>query len=87
MTWITDNWIGILLGIAFIGFHLFGHRGHGGGGHSHGSSTPVRKVDQPNAPEQNPTLDPPGDKAPVAEVAGPAEEPAAAPPASRGHQH
>ena len=34
MTWITDNWVFLLIGAAFIAFHLFGHRGHWGhGGH------------------------------------------------------
>lgn len=37
MTWITDNWIVILLGVGFITFHLLGHRRHGWhhGGHGH----------------------------------------------------
>ncbi len=34
MTWLTENWIWILFGMAFIAMHLFGRRGHGGhGGH------------------------------------------------------
>jgi hypothetical protein len=28
MTWITENWIVVLLGVGFIAFHLLGHRGH-----------------------------------------------------------
>lgn len=41
MDWLAENWIWLLVGIAFIGLHLFGHGGHGGhggqGGHgSHG---------------------------------------------------
>lgn len=37
MTWITENWIVVLLGVGFIVFHLLGHRGHGGRrvGHGH----------------------------------------------------
>jgi hypothetical protein len=36
MSWLLTNWIWILLGAAFIAFHLFGHGGHGGhGGHNH----------------------------------------------------
>ena len=37
---IGQNWIWIVLIVAFVGFHLFGHgrhrHGFGGGGHSHG---------------------------------------------------
>lgn len=41
MSWLTENWIWVLFGVAFIAMHLFGHGGHGGhgGGHGgHGSS-------------------------------------------------
>lgn len=47
MAWLTENWIWVLFGVAFIAMHLFGHGGHGGqgghgghgGGHGgHGSS-------------------------------------------------
>lgn len=35
MTWFTANWFWVLIFIAFIAMHLFGHGGHGGhGGHS-----------------------------------------------------
>jgi hypothetical protein len=30
MAWLLDNWIWILFGAAFVGFHLFGHKMHGG---------------------------------------------------------
>lgn len=30
MAWIGNNWIWILVGVAFIAFHLFGHGMHGG---------------------------------------------------------
>jgi hypothetical protein len=34
MEWLTENWFFILLLLAFIALHLFGHGGHGGhGGH------------------------------------------------------
>ncbi len=32
MEWLTENWLWVLLGIAFVGMHLFGHGGHGGHG-------------------------------------------------------
>jgi hypothetical protein len=34
MQWLTENWVFLLIGAAFVAMHLFGHRGHGGhGGH------------------------------------------------------
>lgn len=36
MTWLTENWIWVLFGVAFVAMHLFGHGCCGGGhGHSH----------------------------------------------------
>ena len=32
MEWLTENWLWVLFGIAFVGMHLFGHGGHGGHG-------------------------------------------------------
>ncbi|KAA0946271.1 MULTISPECIES: DUF2933 domain-containing protein [Pseudomonas] len=29
MVWLTENWFWILIFIAFIAMHLFGHGGHG----------------------------------------------------------
>lgn len=37
MAWLTANWFWILIGLAFIAMHLFGHGGHGG--HSVGDHT------------------------------------------------
>jgi hypothetical protein len=39
MQWLIANWFWVLIGVAFVGMHLFGHGGHGGhgGGHRHGS--------------------------------------------------
>lgn len=35
MEWLAENWIWVLIGVAFVALHLFGHGGHGGhGGHS-----------------------------------------------------
>jgi hypothetical protein len=34
MDWLSANWVWILIAIAFVGMHMFGHGGHGGhGGH------------------------------------------------------
>lgn len=35
MTWFTANWFWVLIFIAFIAMHLFGHGGHGGHGSGH----------------------------------------------------
>ena len=40
MAWLTENWVWVLFGVAFVAMHMFGHGGHGGhgGGHrGHGS--------------------------------------------------
>ncbi|MGK2926251.1 MAG: DUF2933 domain-containing protein [Lysobacterales bacterium] len=37
MEWLTQNWFWILIFVAFIGMHMFGHGGHGGhAGHGRG---------------------------------------------------
>lgn len=33
MQWLSENWLFLLVAIAMIAMHLFGHGGHGG--HSH----------------------------------------------------
>ena len=30
MEWLFENWIFVLIAIAFVAMHLFGHGGHGG---------------------------------------------------------
>ena len=37
MAWLAANWFWVVIGIAFVAMHLFGHGGHGG--HSHGSQS------------------------------------------------
>ncbi len=44
MAWLTENWFWILIFIAFIAMHLFGHGGHGGHG-SHGGGDRKRSAD------------------------------------------
>ena len=40
MTWLAQNWIWVLFGIAFVAMHLFGHGGHSGhSGHGPDQST------------------------------------------------
>ena len=41
MTWLAENWIWILIGVAFMAMHMFGHGGHGGHGlHGNGQRGP-----------------------------------------------
>ncbi len=38
MAWLSDNWFWVLIGVLFVGAHLFGHGGHGHGrAHERGS--------------------------------------------------
>ena len=48
MAWFTANWFWVLIFIAFIAMHLFGHGRHGGhGGHSgHGGGDRQRSRDE-----------------------------------------
>jgi hypothetical protein len=32
MQWLSENWVLIVVAIAFVAMHLFGHGGHGGHG-------------------------------------------------------
>mgnify|MGYP001282073031 CR=1 FL=1 len=32
MEWLAQNWFWVVIGVLFVGMHLFGHGGHGGGG-------------------------------------------------------
>lgn len=36
MEWLSQNWVWVLIGVAFIAMHMFGHGGHGGHGGSGG---------------------------------------------------
>jgi len=38
MDWLSANWVWILIAIAFVAMHMFGHGGHGGHGDQRGSS-------------------------------------------------
>ena len=45
MAWLTANWFWVLIFIAFIAMHVFGHGGHGG--HSgHGGGDRQRSGDE-----------------------------------------
>ncbi len=47
MSWLTENWIWVLFGVAFIAMHLFGHGGHGGGGCGGGHGGPKKAPAEP----------------------------------------
>lgn len=32
MDWLAQNWVWMLVGVAFVAMHLFGHGGHAGSG-------------------------------------------------------
>jgi len=32
MEWLSENWVFLLVAVAFVAVHLFGHGGHGGHG-------------------------------------------------------
>lgn len=34
MEWLAENWFWLLIGILFVGMHMFGHGGHGGHDHA-----------------------------------------------------
>jgi hypothetical protein len=43
MQWFVTNWFWILIGVAFVAMHMFGHGGHGGhGGHTDGRHDVLR---------------------------------------------
>jgi hypothetical protein len=48
MAWLSNNWIWILLGAAFIGLHLLGHGGHSGHNH-HAAKGPPLEVRESEA--------------------------------------
>ncbi len=48
MDWLAENWFWVLIGIVFIGMHMFGHGGHGGHGMhgGHGKQEDFEDKDQ-----------------------------------------
>ena len=88
MTWITDNWVFLLIGAAFIAFHLFGHRGHGGHGGNDGNDG--NAVGRGNRPEDHAGHGSPPPAATAADEPGKplAADQEAAPAASKSpHRH
>jgi hypothetical protein len=58
MSWISANWVWILIAIAFVAMHMFGHGGHGG----HGGSGDGDRNDERTGrgPSENGQTDRPG---------------------------
>ncbi len=54
MQWLLANWIWVLVGIAFIGMHIFGHGGHG----SHGSHGRKKRSPDSGGAESDETPEP-----------------------------
>jgi hypothetical protein len=55
MEWLSENWVWVVVGVAFVAMHLFGHGGHGahgghGGGRRDDEGRKDRKDDEPAAP-------------------------------------
>ena len=49
MAWLTANWFWVVIFVAFIGLHLFGHGGHGGhGGEGRRRTTDDKEKEVPN---------------------------------------
>lgn len=49
MEWLAENWFWVLIGILFVGIHIFGHGSHGshgGGKHDENDSTDKRNSDE-----------------------------------------
>lgn len=44
MDWLAQNWVWVIILVAFVGLHLFGHGGHGGHGED---DEPRRPTDKP----------------------------------------
>ena len=53
MAWLTENWLWVLIFIAFIAMHMFGHGGHGGHrGHGGGDRQPPRDENDKDAAQR-----------------------------------
>lgn len=67
MQWIIHNWFWVLIAVAFIWMHFFGHGGHGGhggmkgngghGGHGGGCGSSGMRKGESNPERQRPTSD------------------------------
>ena len=51
MEWLSENWVWVLFGGGFIAMHMFGHGGHGRGGHRE-EEKPAGKDGKPRPSKQ-----------------------------------
>ena len=49
MNWILANWVWLLIAVAFVAMHMFGHGGHGG----HGGDAGRTSGESPGKREEN----------------------------------
>ena len=60
MNWLVANWLWIVIGVAFVLFHIYGHGSHGAKGGHGGRSGELAEDDQVasrSAKDQNETHD------------------------------
>lgn len=50
MEWLSENWVFLLVAVAFVAMHLFGHGGHGGHGRQEDEDRNARKGRGEQAP-------------------------------------
>ena len=50
MEWLAENWFAVLIGILFVGMHMFGHGSHG----SHGGHGGHDSADKPETDDAGP---------------------------------
>lgn len=55
MEWLVQNWFWVVIGVLFVGMHLFGHGGHGRDGCGHGSHDASDKSGNGDAGPKNPS--------------------------------
>ena len=49
MEWLSQNWVFLLVAVAFVALHMFGHGGHGGHG---GRGRPEERERKPGSDDQ-----------------------------------
>ena len=53
MQWLSENWVFLLISIAFVAMHLFGHGGHGGHGRRNDEESSAGKDRERQAPRSH----------------------------------
>lgn len=85
MTWLGNNWVIVVAGLAIVAFHFLGHRGHGGhGGGSHGRHGGRRQAPPATPPDTGQATLPQSGAPAVPTATGPATS---GEPPTRPHSH